>query len=44
MLPATKDADLSQKSNVLERETNVAENGVPRKKTKTEQQREEWNV
>lgn len=32
MLPTTKDADLSQGSNVHERETNVAENGVPRKK------------
>ena len=31
MLPATKDADLSQGSNVHERETNVAENSVPRK-------------
>ena len=32
MLPTTKDADLSQGSNMNERETNVAENGVPRKK------------
>lgn len=32
MLPTTKDADLSHGSNVHERETNVAENGGPRKK------------
>ena len=32
MLPTTKDADLPQRSNVHERETNVAENGVSRKK------------
>ena len=32
MLPTTKDADLPQGSNVLEKDTNVAENGGPRKK------------
>lgn len=32
MLPTTKDADLPQGSNVHETETNVAENGGPRKK------------
>lgn len=32
MLPTTKDADLFQGSSVHESETNVAENGVPRKK------------
>ena len=32
MLPTTKDADLPQGSNVHERDTNVAENGGPRKK------------
>ena len=32
MLPTTKHADLSPGSNVHERETNVAENGGPRKK------------
>ena len=32
MLPTTKDADLPQGSDVHERESNVAENGGPRKK------------
>lgn len=32
MLPTTKDADLPQGSNVHEKDTNVAENGGPRKR------------
>jgi len=32
MLPTTKDADLPQGSGVLEKDTNVADNGGPRKK------------